>query len=135
VVGYSFLWLSEHQKSRVEGTKDRPCVIVLATQNTADEIIVMVAPITHSLSGIEVAAVEIPATTKDRLGLDAERSWVIVSEVNRFIWPGPGLRPVSREMADRFDYGMLPPKLFNQITKRLVEHARRGRTALIIREQ
>jgi hypothetical protein len=33
-------------------------------------------------------AVEIPAVVKRHLGLDEARSWIVVSEINRFIWPG-----------------------------------------------
>jgi len=36
----------------------------------------------------------------------------MVNEVHRFAWPGPDLRPVK---ADRFDFGLLPPALFQQI--------------------
>src|ERR1700739_4639183 len=40
-------------------------------------------------------ALEIPTPTKDRLGLDSDRSWVVLTEANDFIWPGPDLRPLS----------------------------------------
>ena len=36
--------------------------------------------------------VEIPAPVKERLRLDADRSWVVLSEWNEFIWPGPDVR-------------------------------------------
>jgi hypothetical protein len=39
-------------------------------------------------------AIEIPILTKQRLGLYAERSWIVISEVSEFVWPGPDLRPV-----------------------------------------
>jgi len=135
VVGYSYLWLAEHRQGQVEGKKDRPCVIVLATENTAEGTVVTVAPITHSPPQDEAAAVEIPVATKQRLGLDAERSWVVVTEVNRFVWAGPDLRPVSRDTPGRFDYGMLPPTLFTRIRDRLVEHARQRRTNLVVRQE
>jgi hypothetical protein len=32
--------------------------------------------------------------TKRRLGLDAEQSWIMITEANGFVWPGPDLRPV-----------------------------------------
>ena len=32
---------------------------------------------------------EIPLATKARLGLDDARSWIVLNEANRFIWPGP----------------------------------------------
>ena len=34
-----------------------------------------------------------PDTVKRRLELDDERSWIVLTEANRFIWPGPDLRP------------------------------------------
>jgi len=135
VIGYSYLWLSEHQRGLIEGTKNRPCAIVQATQTVPGKTVVTVAPITHSPPTDEVGAVEIPAATKQRLGLDHERSWVIVSEVNRFVWAGPDLRPVSRDNPGQFEYGMLPPALFTRIKSRLVEYARQGKTALLTREQ
>jgi hypothetical protein len=60
-------------------------------------------------------AVEIPAVVKRHLGLDEARSWIVVSEINRFIWPGPDLRPVSRAEPGRFEYGFLTPALFRLV--------------------
>lgn len=34
-------------------------------------------------------AVEIPARVKNRLNLDDASSWVVLSEWNEFVWPGP----------------------------------------------
>ena len=67
---------------------------------------------------------------KRRLGLDEARSWIVVSEINRFIWPGPDLRPVSRAEPDRFEYGFLTPALFRQVLERFeaTVAARRLRT-------
>ena len=133
VIGYSYLWLAERRRGRIEGTKDRPCVIVLSASAVAQGVVVTVAPITHTPQAAAACA-EIPAITKTRLGLDADRSWVVIEEVNRFLGPDPDLRPVARESGDRFEYGMLPPGLFRQIADRLVAHARAGRTAVVIRE-
>jgi hypothetical protein len=36
----------------------------------------------------------------------AERSWVVASEVNRFIWPGSDLRAITRGDTDCFDHGL-----------------------------
>jgi len=120
VVCYAYLWLAEHWQGRERGVKVRPCVVVLAQRNQEDgEILVTVVPVTHSPPG-DAAAVEIPPATRRRLGLDHERSWIIVSELNRFVWAGPDLRPVSVEQLDRFDYGVLPPKLFRAVKIRLL---------------
>ena len=124
VIGYAYLWRSQHEDGQEEGLKDRPCAIVLTTRNAHGETIVTVAPVTHRPPESRDAAVELPAATKQRLGLDDKRSWIIVSEVNRFIWPGPDLRPVSRTEPDRFDYGLLPPVLFQVVKERLVACAK-----------
>lgn len=87
VIRYAFLWSQDAERGRAEG-KDRPSVVVLATRRDGDQTIVTVAPITHSMPGDPAIGIELPASTKVRLGLDGDRSWVIVNEVNRFVWPG-----------------------------------------------
>ena len=120
VISYAYLWRSEHDRGQEEGHKDRPCVIILTVRHINDETVVTVAPITHTTPSRPTDAVEIPSIAKRRLGLDEQQSWVVVTEVNRFVWPGPDLRPIS---AQRFDYGFLPPNLFRQIRNRLGEAA------------
>jgi hypothetical protein len=116
VIGYSYLWRHEYHTGEEEGRKNRPCAIVLVNEHSNDETMVMVVPITHSMPNDLEIAIEIPATTKARLGLDGERSWVVVNEVNRFIWSeSPDLRPISRSNPTRFDYGVLPPKFYMQL--------------------
>jgi len=95
--------------------KDRPCVVILAVEDNQGIAIVTVAPITHTAPANVETAVEIPAATKRRLGLDDARSWIVVSEGNRFAWPGPDLRPIT---TGRFDYGFLPPSLYRQVRNR-----------------
>ena len=73
--------------------------------------IVTVLPITHSAPTRLGAAVEIPAPVKRHLGLDDQRSWVVVAEGNEFLWPGYDLRKVPYK--DRYDFGFLPPGFFN----------------------
>ncbi len=94
VISYSYLWATEHGSGREEGIKDRPCAIVLARQTMGDHTLVSVVPITHSPPSDPAEAVEIPPTIKAHLGLDAMPSWIVISEVNDFIWPGPDLRHV-----------------------------------------
>jgi mRNA-degrading endonuclease toxin of MazEF toxin-antitoxin module len=109
VLSYSYLWQSEHEHGLEEGKKDRPCVVILTVEIQAGRHLVTVAPITHSAPPSAGAGIEIPAATKRRLGLDEARSWIVVSEGNRLVWPGPDIRPIA---PDRFDYGFLPPALF-----------------------
>ena len=96
------------------GLKNRPCVVVLATEKQNNEVVVTVAPITHSPPDAESAAIEIPRVVKERLGLDDETSWVVITEVNRFIWPGHDIVPVSETPPLRYEYGVLPPLLYRR---------------------
>lgn len=74
-------------------------------------------PVTHAEPKDKSLAVELPQAVKRHLGLDAERSWVMLSESNRFIWPGYDLRLAAKAI-DRYDYGYLPPRLFTDIVTR-----------------
>ncbi len=132
VISYAYLWQSDHERGREEGTKDRPCVIILTVEDSDGDRIVTVAPITHATPADPEAAVEIPLATKQRIGLDDAKSWVIVSEGNRFVWPGPDLRPIA---ADRFDYGFLPPLLFQKILRKVGVHAAARRLRLVRRTE
>src|SRR5947209_6944703 len=88
VIRYSYLWLDDFLAGQEEGVKDRPCAIVTAVRNEADgEKRVLVLPVTHSPPKHPEYAVEIPQAVKRHLGLDDERSWIVVSECNEFTWP------------------------------------------------
>lgn len=123
VICYSYLWHSEHEAGREEGVKERPCVVVISVRGVGGGQVVTVAPVTHAAPADLSAAVEVPHATKRRLGLDDAPSWVVVSEVNDFIWPGPDLRPVPHDPS-RFDYGFLPPGLFRQVRDRITAWGR-----------
>jgi hypothetical protein len=97
VIGYSYLWESDFRAGRDEGRKDRPCAVVIATRTEDGDIVVTVAPITHTRPTDPLDGIELPLAIKRLLGLDDAKSWLICAELNRFVWPGPDLRPISRE--------------------------------------
>lgn len=132
MVSYAYLWHSEHSLGREEGRKDRPCVVVLAVTDEAGERIVTVVPVTHSAPSRADEAVEIPLATKRRLGLDAARSWIVVSEGNRFAWPGSDLRPIA---PGRFDYGFVPPDLFQRVLRQIAAYASARRLPIVPRTE
>ena len=121
VIQYEFLWRDEHKDGRDSGRKDRPCVIVVAvTEPQTGRKIVYVAPITHRPPTPPEDGVEIPLRLKQALGLDHLRSWVIVSELNYFDWPGVDLRPVPGG-AQQFTYGLLPPRFFTALKRKILD--------------
>jgi hypothetical protein len=119
VVRYSFLWSSEARAGETEGRKDRPCVVITAVLREADgRFRVRVLPITHAPT--EAArSVAIPQRVKRHLGLDTEASWIVLDEVNEFVWPGVELRPVSRSKPGVWTFGVLPTELFDEIRDKL----------------
>jgi len=121
VIRYAYLWRSEFLEGREEGQKDRPCAIIAAIRaDEAGVTRVLALPITHREPSDERLAVEIPAKVKSRLRLDEARSWVILSEWNEFVWPGPDLRRLPGADDLSIAYGMLPPRLFATIRERFV---------------
>ncbi len=121
VVRYSYLWAAEHARGQEEGVKDRPCAIVMVVANEAGGPTVTVLPVTHTPPSDPRLAVEIPAETKRRLGLDDTPSWVVLTEANRFTWPGPDLQPSKPGDAQSGAYGPLPYGLFEQIRLRFID--------------
>lgn len=100
VFRYSYLWHWQHLDGR-RGDKDRPlsCWPLLLCLKTGRPQFVL--PITHSPPSDPGDAIEIPPVTKRRLGLDDERSWIVLTESNRFVWPGPDVRSVDSERISR----------------------------------
>lgn len=91
-------------------------------------------PIAHSPAAA-ATAVEIPAPVKARLGLDGEKSWVVVSEANVFAWPGPDLRLLPGKGPESSVYGFLPPAFFRVVRDRFLAADRARKAALIARTE
>lgn len=135
VIRYSYLWQTEHRRGKEEGVKDRPCAIILVTTNEDDECAVTVLPISHAPPSDPDLAVEIPAPVKSRLKLDDARSWVVLSEANRFVWPGPDLRPATPGDSASVAYGSLPFALFENIRLKFIAALRAGRVRAVPRSE
>jgi len=126
VIRYSYLWQHEAITGKEEGAKDRPVVVVITLKNQDGKKRVAVVPITHSPPTKPENTLRLPAPVKKRLGLDAEASWIILTEVNVFTWPGPDLRPVSRENPTKMAFGYLPARLTQMILDQLRANNKRG---------
>ena len=82
MIRYAYLWKRDYEQGREEGSRDRPCAILIAVTDDEDE------------------------------GLDGERSRIVISEVNEFISPGPDLPLVSGGDESSVVEDVLPPRFF-----------------------
>jgi len=135
VIRYSYLWRAEYLRGREEGVKDRPCAVILVTTTEGGADVVTVLPITHTPPADTRFAVEIPYATKERLGLDSDRSWVMLTEANRFVWPGPDLRPALQGDPASAAYGLLPRGLIEQIRVKFIAYLKAHRTHIVTRTE
>jgi hypothetical protein len=100
-------------------------VVVVARIERAAGTLILVAPVTHTEPPNETDGLEIPKNVKQRIGLDQKRSWVMVNELNRFIWPGPDIRPAPGSDAPFYD--ALPDWLFERMRESILEHNSSGK--------
>ncbi len=126
VIRYSYLWQYEAAKGKEEGVKDRPVVVVIALKNQTGKKRVAVVPITHKPPTKPENALQLPAPTRQRLGLSREASWIVLTEVNIFTWPGPDLRPAARNEPAKMAFGYLPARFTQKIIDQLRTNHKRG---------
>lgn len=133
VIRYSFLWSHESLRGSLEGSKDRPCAIVVAARRAASgDIQIVVAPITHSPSSDMSASMELPVHVCRSLDFDDGRHWLRFDELNSFLWPGYDLRPRTDRLGG-YEYGMLPQGIFEQLRKSVIERQRLRKAKIIPR--
>jgi hypothetical protein len=72
-------------------------------------------------------AIEIPVRVNQHLGLDDERSWIVLDEIIGFLWPGYDRRPIPGSKPERMECGVLPPRFFDQVREAFVALARARR--------
>jgi mRNA-degrading endonuclease toxin of MazEF toxin-antitoxin module len=117
VIRYAYLWKREADAGQVEGRKHRPCAIVVCVEHHEGEQVVTVAPITRTRPRQADQAVELTAATRRRLGLGAQPNWIMATEVNSFLWPGPDLVPMQK---GEFVYGELPAVVFRELIAKIL---------------
>jgi hypothetical protein len=94
-----------------------------------------VLPVTHTAPADPADALEIPTLTKERLGLDSDRSWVVLAEANDFIWPGSDLRPLPGRDRSTVAYGFLPLGFMKVLRARLEQRRRERRLRAVSRSE
>lgn len=134
VIRYDYLWLWEKERGQEQGTKDRPCALVVVVPPRGSRPLrALVCGITRNEPGPPVEGTLIPSRVKAHLGLDpAVPSWEITSEVNLVEWDDPGIVPTEY---GEWAYGFLPPALAKAISTAVLARYDAGTLRLIDRSQ
>jgi len=134
VVRYEYIWHREASANRTTAEKERPVCVTVIFDDPDEGRMVMLLPITHSPPSQGEVGIEIPQQVKKHLGLDAERSWIIVSECNIDGWPSPDLRQIPAQ-AGKFHYGYIPPRLFRIVREAFVSAYRPKKVQIVPRHE
>jgi hypothetical protein len=128
VVHYGFIWMGTGRRTPPDAGKDRPCVIVDLEQIQESSLPgrtllrVTYVPISHVAPRGEERAFLIPSRVAKHLGLITEHSYVYTSYAVEDDWPFDLAHlPGSSE---RFDYGFLPPRLFQAVAAGFADYLR-----------
>lgn len=133
VVRFEYLWRAEEHDGHADGAKFRPCAVVVALEPKGDEPQrVMVCAITHTEPRPPSVGIEIPPEANQVAGLDEDRSWVIVSEVNKVQWSS---RRFSRTNYGKWEYGVLPQEVMNAVRRAIADGIRAAQMDVVDRDQ
>jgi hypothetical protein len=132
VVRYEYLWHRRSAEGADTADKDRPACVAFTFDDGEKGRCVMLLPITHSPPRGPEVGVEIPLAVKRHLGLDHDRSWIVVSECNIDVWPNPDLRAVPGRPGV-FAYGHIPPRLFRTVREAFLDTYRSRRAGVVRR--
>ena len=133
VIRYSYLWADDAAAGYEDGDKDRPVAIVMAVAHPGETRVYVLA-ITHSAPMAGTEAMEIPPAVCHIAGLDAARSWVVLSEFNEFVWPGFDLAPIPGRSPRTMAYGFLTPGFFTNVRDRWLALDAVGKTKPVSRD-
>lgn len=117
VILYSYLWRHEAARGEESGRKDRPCLVLAATETRAG-LRVIAAPITTRHHEPEQLAV-LPPRVARHLGLEPGCG-VVCNDLNRFIWVGTDVRTLPGGTPY---FGQMPGKLVEEIIRRVLANA------------
>src|SRR5262245_35162488 len=128
VIRYSYLWADEHRRGVEEGRKDRPTlVLALVVGELEGKVEVLVAAISHAAPAAPTDGVELSAEVKHSLGLDDHASWIVTTEANVFVWPGPDIRPVPGRTPVTVVYGRVPRNILVRVVRSYLANRARKR--------
>jgi hypothetical protein len=88
---------------------------------------------THTPPTDPADAIIFPVKEKRRLGLDDLPNWIVTTEGNAFVWPGPDVRPVPDRPPGTMTYGEVSRPLLRQVAQSYLANRERQRTRLVAR--
>jgi hypothetical protein len=134
LIWFSYLWAKDYLAGQIHGRKTRRCIVLASSQSAPPygPVRVVVCPITHTEPEDLSTAIEISLSDAVACGLDDCTSWVIVNDVNHFIWPGYDTE--ADWTTGVYEIGHLAPLLFDQITERFRELRKLGRLKAVSRD-
>jgi hypothetical protein len=136
VIRYAYLWADEQRRGAEEGRKDRPTlVLALAVRDDNGNTQILAAAITHVPPARPTDAVELPDAAKRKLGLDTDASWIVTTEANVFVWPGPDIRPIPSHRPPGVIYGRVPRSILVRAVRSYLANRERQRVMLVVRSQ
>ena len=123
-------------RGQEEGRKDRPAlVLALAVREIDGALNVLVLAVTHTSPTDPADAVPFPPNIKRAIGLDDAPSWIVTTEANAFLWPGPDVRPIPGRAPRTMIYGKIPNALLRRVAKSYLVNRRKQRSQLVTRTE
>ncbi len=103
-------------------------MLALAVRSDEGETELWVVAVTHTAPTPRAAddGIELPAAEKRQLGLDDLPSWIVTTEANAFIWPGPDIRPIPGAPPGQMIYGRISDKLLTRVARSFLANRQRG---------
>ena len=129
------MWAHEAARGEEDGRKHRPVVVVIARAEVDGQTELLVVPVTTQPPTRAGDGFEIPTRIKTHLGLDAARCWIMVTELNRFRWPGPDIRPIEHGEERTPYYGFIPQPLFDAVLAAVIARAEGTRVKVTRRSE
>jgi hypothetical protein len=136
VIRYAYLWADENRRGHEEGRKDRPAIILaLSAKEVEGATNVLVLAVTHTPPAHPHDAVPFPRDAKRRIGLDDAPGWIVTTEANAFIWPGPDVRQVPGRPSATVIYGRISGALLHQVARSYLLNRQKQRSRLVSRTE
>ena len=107
--------------------------MALAVRAAARETDVLVLAVTHTPPRDKLDRIPFPEAEKRRLGLDDFPAWIVTTEGNSFVWPGPDVRPVPGRPTGTRTYGQVSSALLQLVARAYLGNRARQLARLVAR--